>query len=252
MGRIGFMLSVFVLTVRSVAAQTVTLTPSVVELGGNYGQSTTQTLSLTNSTALALSFDLLAQDVVVSGGKRVFVPAGDVPHSIAATAVFSPASVTIPPGESRRVIVTVTVPALTECRAIVAMFRGTTRISKGNSTSTVSLGTLLTFTLSTRHSLAPSDLYVSPQSEARNASFEVAFANDGAEPETPRGIAIILNGAGTIVGKASFQMQRLLPGERLNFRADYAGELRKGSYRVLSTFEFAGQAVTRSAPLVVQ
>jgi len=234
------------------AAQTVSLTPSVIELNGKYGQSTTQTLRMTNATGLALTFVLQAQDVVVVGGKRVFVPAGDVVHSIAATAVFVPRTVTIPAGASRAVSLTVTVPPLAGPRAIVALFKGTTRIIKGKSASTVSLGTLLTFTLSTEHSLAASDLSVSPQSETRNAAFEITFTNDGGEPATPRGVAVILNASGAIIGRATFEPLRVLPGERLTFTAGYPGELKDGTYRVVSTFEFAGKALTRTAQLVVK
>ena len=57
---------------------------------------------------------------------------------------------------------------------------------------------------------------------------------------------------GTIAGKTAFPAQRVLPGERVTFRTEYPGELRSGRYRVLSTFEFAGQALTRTGALVVQ
>ena len=65
--------------------------------------------TMTNATGVPLTFDLVAQDVVVSAGKRSFVAAGDSPHSIAATAVFVPRSVTIPAGQARSVKLTVTV-----------------------------------------------------------------------------------------------------------------------------------------------
>lgn len=206
---------------------------------------------MTNLAAIDLAFDMQAADVVTAGGKRVFVTAGDLPHSIAATAVFSPARVVVPAGQSRSVVVTVTVPPDTTSRAIVALFKGTTDIAGGGPTATVSLGTLMTFTLSEHVEVTPSELVVVPQSNTRNAAFEIAFNNVGVEPVTPKGIAVILNGDGTIAGRVPFSAQRILPGERMTFRSEYPGELRKGSYRVLSTFEFAGQALTRSGSLVV-
>jgi hypothetical protein len=239
-------------SVATAQAQTVTLSPSVVELKGTFAQSTTQTLTMTNRTTLDLGFAMEARDVVTAGGKRVFVAAGDLPHSIAATAVFSPAHVVIPAGTSRSVTVTVTIPPGTRSRAIVALFRGTTTIGVGSKASTVSLGTLMTFTLSDQVAATPSDLIVIPQSDTRNAAFEVAFDNHGSEPVTPKGIAVILRSDGTIAGKVPFTGQRVLPGERVLFHAEYTGELRKGHYRVLSTFEFSGQAVTRPGSLVVE
>src|SRR5215470_9389156 len=89
-------------------AGTLSLSPAVVNLLGEPGESTTQRLVLLNATAVPVSFDLAAEDVVVRGGKRVFVPAGEITGSIAATAVFSRKSVTVKPGESAAVDVTMT------------------------------------------------------------------------------------------------------------------------------------------------
>jgi hypothetical protein len=233
------------------AAQTVSLSPSVIELKGSYRQSTTQTFTMTNTTGLALSFDLQAQDVLVTNGKRIYLPAGELPHSIAATAVFASRTVTIPAGESRSASVTVTVPEATQIRAVVVLFKGTTTIGKGRSASTVSLGALMTFRLSDHSTVVVSDLSVAPQTDSQNASFELAFVNDGTEPVSPRGVAVILNQAGTVVGKATFEPLRVLPGERQMSKATYPGELGKGAYRVVSTFEVGGKPVTKSAQLVV-
>jgi hypothetical protein len=178
--------------------------------------------------------------------------AGDLPYSIAATAVFSQRTVTVPAGRSRSVVVTLTIPPSTECRAVIVLFKGTTPVASRAGTTTVSLGTLMTFTLSDHISLSPSTLLVVPQSDARNAAFEQAFSNDGSEPVVPKGVAVILNDAGRLVGKAAFPSQRLLPGERLLFKTQYAGELRAGQYSVLSTFEFAGHTTTHTGSLVVR
>jgi hypothetical protein len=233
-------------------AQAVSLTPSVIELKGTFGQSTTQALRMTNASSIDLTFELLAQDVVTAGGRRVFVEAGDLPNSIAATAVFSPARLTIPARSSSSVLVTVTVPPGATSRAMIALFKGTTGIARGRTTSTVSLGTLLTFTLSNHHAVSASELWVGPQSESRNAAFEVALNNGGAEPVMPKGIVVILHRDGSLAGKVHFPDQRLLPGERLEYRVEYAGELPRGRYRVLSTFDIAGQTTTRTGSLDVQ
>ncbi len=53
---------------------------------GNFGQGLTQTLTLTNQTARDFAFEMVAEDVIIKDGKRVFVPAGETPNSIAASA----------------------------------------------------------------------------------------------------------------------------------------------------------------------
>jgi hypothetical protein len=60
-----------------------------------------------------------------------------------------------------------------------------------------------------------------------------------------------LNASGSLVGKATFDPQRLLPGERLEFSAEYPGELPAGNYRALCSFQFAGKTITSEAPFEV-
>jgi hypothetical protein len=234
------------------AAQSVSLSPAVVQFRGVPGATSTQTLTLRNGSAVPLAFVLEAQDVVVRGGKRDFVTAGEVAGGVARTAVFSARSVIVPAGEQRSVELTVTVPPSMSQRAMVALFRGTTQVRTGNSTAVVSLGTLLTFNLGDHVSLAPSELRVVPQSASSNASFELALSNDGEEPVVAKGVAVILDSAGAFYGRTSFDTRRLLPGERFIFHAEYPGDLRRGRYRVLSTFEYEGRSLVRSAPLLVK
>src|SRR5690348_995934 len=62
------------------------LSPAVVLARGAFGQSLSQTLTITNDTSNEFTFEMAAQDVIVKEGKRVFVPAGETEHSVATTA----------------------------------------------------------------------------------------------------------------------------------------------------------------------
>jgi hypothetical protein len=55
-----------------------------------------------------------------------------------------------------------------------------------------------------------------------------------------------LNETGTLVGKVSFEEQRLLPGERLLFQAEYPAELKAGRYRVFAAFQYEERVITNS------
>src|SRR5262249_39824378 len=202
---------------------------------GNFGQGLTQTLPLSNLSGLDLAFDLIAEDVIVKDGKRLYVPAGEAPNSIAATAVFSQKTIVIKANSSGSVDVRLTIPAETNIRAIVAMFRGTDKLpsSSGAVGMTASLGALITFTLTDRVKLQPDTIRVSPASDTANMTVAQWISNSGDEPALPEGTAAILNTGGSLVGKATFPAQRLLPGERLEFSADYPTELAPGKYRVL-------------------
>src|ERR1700759_3310816 len=69
------------------AKSTIALAPAVIMMHGQPGQSTTQTLTISNQVNTELRFEIEAQDVIVRDGKRVFVRAGQLPASIAAQVV---------------------------------------------------------------------------------------------------------------------------------------------------------------------
>jgi len=231
----------------------ISLSPAVIMAKGNFGQGLTQTLTLSNQTGRDFAFELIAEDVVVKDGKRIFVPAGETPNSIAATAVFSQKTVLVKPFSSASVDVRLTLPAQTSVRAVVAMFRGTDKLptSSGAVGMTASLGALITFNLTDNVKLQPEAVRVSPASETANMKIAQWISNPGTEPALPEGAAAVVNSSGALVGKATFDPQRLLPGERLEFSAEYPGELPPGNYRVLCSFQFEGKTLTSEASFEV-
>jgi len=241
-----------VLTAGPLCAQSISLSPAVVQLRGAMGQSSTQILTLTNGLKIAMAFDLIAQDVVVRDSARSFVDAGGEANSMAATAVFTPASVLVPPGGSKSVSVTVTARAPATSRAVVALFRGRTRVANGRAATMGSLGALLTFTLSNEIQITAADLAVKPPSATTLLSFSDSLVNTGAEPAIVKGVAAILDSRGHLAGRVTFEATRLLPRERGVMRAEYPGDLAPGRYRALATFEYEGRALTKSTEFMVQ
>src|SRR5258708_34951841 len=106
-------------------APSLTLAPAEVAAHGSFGQSVTSALTMTNTTDATRSFEVVAYDVVVRNGQRVFVPAGAEPRGIAATAVFSRERLTIEPQTAATVVSRFTIPAASDVRAVVVMFRAT-------------------------------------------------------------------------------------------------------------------------------
>jgi hypothetical protein len=231
----------------------ISLSPAVVMAKGNFGQGLTQTLTLSNQTGREFAFELVAEDVVIKDGKRIFVPAGETPDSIAATAVFSQKTVLVKPLSNVSVDVRVTLPPQTGIRAVVAMFRGTDKLptSSGAVGMTASLGTLITFNLSENIKLEQEVAHVTPASASANMMITQFIANKGSEPVLPEGAAAVLDSKGKLVGKAIFGPQRLLPGERIEFVADYPDQLQPGAYRALCSFQFEGKTLTNSTDFKV-
>lgn len=230
----------------------VSLSPAVSMVKCKLGQSYSQTLTLTNQTSQELAFEMMAEDVVVRDGKRVFVAAGETPAGIAATAVFGQKEVVVKPQQSSSVVVTFTVPQETPLRAVVAAFHGSTKISNGGVVKmTASLGTLFTFTASENFRIETSPIVLIPQSATANLGISQTLINTGSEPVVADGVAAVLDQAGAVVGKAAFEQQRLLPGERLPFRAEYSAELKTGHYRLVASFQYEERVITSSIDFTV-
>lgn len=238
------------------AAQTrsLSLSPAVVMTSGQPGQSFTQTLTLHNQTGMTFNFEMVAQDVVVRDGKRVFVGAGEVERSIAATAVFSRRLVQVEPNQRASVDLTVTLPAGTPLRAMVAIFKGTDKITGGSNAlgMTASLGTLITFTTSQNFDLRPEAMQVLPQSDSQALTVTQPLVNAGAEPVIAEGVLAILAPSGALVGKVKFPAQRLLPGEQVPFETEYPSLLPAGHYRALASFQFDSKSITNSSEFDVR
>jgi hypothetical protein len=231
----------------SAAKGTLSVAPSVVMLRGIAGQSSTQTLTITNASLMTLSFVMEAKDVIVRNGERVFVAPGKIAGSVAATAVFSQNTLVVAPGKRMSVDVTFTVPAQPGAHAIVALFHGTTRLKSGSGTlMTASLGTLLTLSLTDNVVAAASPLAVTLPTASSNLAFRQRLVNSGREPLFAKGILAILNGAGNLVAKSVLPSRRLLPGESTDIRAEYGGELAAGHYRALVTYDLANDKSTTS------
>jgi hypothetical protein len=244
--------SLFPATLLHAGTGSIGVAPAVVMLRGTPGQTTTQTLTVTNATTQALSFEMIAKDVVVRNGKRMFVAAGELPGSIAGSATFSQKLVTVAPGQSARVDMTVTIPPQPASRAIVGFFRGTTRLQSNATTMTASVGTLLTFTFSDGAALTASTLSVTPPTPSANLSMHQKLTNSSTEPVVAQGVLAIVNAAGALVGKVSLPSRRLLPGEENEVTAEYGGDLPPATYRALVTYDFQGKSSTSSADFQVK
>ena len=230
----------------------IALSPAVIMVRCKPGQSTTQTLIMVNHTANEVRFTLSTEDVVVREGKRSYSPAGQTANGIAATSVASPAAVVLKAGEEASVQVTLTSPPETAQRAVVTFFRGAVAPAASGAVGLgASLGTLITFNVSSDYQVEAGPLQVSAQTPAANAILSAELRNSGSEPVIPKGVIAILNASGKRVARAPFRPQRLLPGERLIFAATNPVQLAPGPYRTLSSFEFEGKVLTSAGEFTI-
>ncbi len=229
----------------------IALSPAIIMVRCKPGQGTTQTLTVVNHTADEVRFNLETEDVLVREGKRSFSPAGRIANGIASSAVASPASVVVKAGEEASVQVTFTLPPGTAQRAIVTFFRVVVNADKGAIGLGASLGTLITFNVSSDYRVESGPVEASLQTPSANVILSEELRNIGSEPVMPKGVIVILNGSGRRVAKAPFTPQRLLPGERLIFAATNPAQLAPGHYRTVSSFEFEGKVFTSAGEFTI-
>jgi hypothetical protein len=232
-------------------APSITLSPAVIALQAAPGQSTTQGLTVSNQTPGPVAFDLEAYDVIVRDGKRIYVKAGETPGGIAQAVVFSPRTLLLQPGESATVRTTVTVPEKPAVRAVAALCQGKSVIAvNGGVGMTGSLGALITFTLSHQFKLETLPTG-SLKASAENFTITQPLINTGSEPVIPKGTLALVDASGALVGKVQIAPQRLLPGEQLDFKAEYSRPLKPGKYRALISMKDEAGLLTTSSDFVV-
>ncbi len=230
----------------------IALSPAIIMVRAKPGQSTTQTLTIVNHTANEVSFNLATEDVVVRDGRRSYAPAGQIANGIASSSVASPASVVVKAGEEASAQITFTLPPETGQRAVVTFFRGVVAAPGGGAIGMgASLGTLITFNLSSDYQVTPGPVEASLQTPEANVILSEELRNSGSEPVIPKGVVVILNASGKRVAKATINPQRLLPGERLIFTATNPARLAPGHYRTLSSFEFEGKILTSAGEFTI-
>lgn len=240
-----FSLAALVLAAVTAASSHLTLTPSTVEAHGTFGQSMIQALTLDNATPNTFDYRMEAEDVVVRNGKRVFVRAGELPNSIAATAVYSRNSGSVAPQTTETVSVRLTVPDRTAIRAVVITFRSHSAVAaQGGASLTGSLGALLTFTLTSDTTLEGDSVHVHAPTSTENLQVEQTLRNTGSEPLVPSGVAAFIASDGKLAAKIPFAEARLLPGEHAQFHSEYPGKLERGRYRVVCTFSYDGKTLS--------
>jgi hypothetical protein len=235
-----------------VSRASIALSPAIIMVRGKPGQSTTQVLTIVNHTVNELHFNVVTEDVVVRDGRRSYSPAGQVANGIASSSIASPSSVAVKAGAEASVRVTLTLPATTEQRAVVTFFRGDVVPSRNGAIGmSSSLGTLITFNMSSDYQVEAGPLQTSIQTPAANLVLSEELRNVGSEPVMPKGAIVVLDAAGKRVAKTAFISQRLLPGERLTFAAISPAQLAPGNYRTSSSFELEGKVLTSAGEFTI-
>jgi hypothetical protein len=189
---------------------------------------------------------LEALDVVIRDEKRVFVPAGQTEGGIARSAIFDRSTIEWNPGQAGQVRVTLSVPEQPTVRAVVALFYRQTAIP-GNGSLMVrgSLGTLITYNLSSDVAVAVDKPAVTPQTETSNLSVSQGLKNTGSEPVVPHGTLAILDDRWTTFSPSPLRWAMANP-KRLASRCRRFGLWREQCNHTMPPKESTSQSQTQS------
>lgn len=229
----------------------ITVSPAALSLKGPAGNATTQTFRVLNLTDSVYEFSVDVSDVRVENGNRVFIPAEEDAMSLASMSTVSVKHFELKAGEQQTVPVTFVLPSRTALRAVAVFFRGLPVQPNPGPKIRLNLGVVVDFSTTDDVDLQVSTPKVSQQTAIANTVITEELANSGPEPAIIRGVAVILDASGQMIGKAAFDQKRLLPGERNVLRAEYARALSSGQYRVLCSLEYAGRTVTKTTELSI-
>jgi len=125
-----------------------TLAPAVAIIQCHPGETFSRSFTFYNPSSRELTFEAVAQDVVLHDGRVSFVRAGSILNGMAATAVFAERFFNVKPRQSRSISVSLTAHPQTTSQGVLIQFRGTDRVAV-NSTLGIAptLGTLLLVSL---------------------------------------------------------------------------------------------------------
>jgi len=102
------------------------------------------------------------------------------------------------------------------------------------------------------HRRTSATVNVHPPTATSNLAVTQQLINSGPEPFVATGMLAIVSGKGILLGRTPVPARRLLPGERTDVRAEYAGDLAPGHYRALMTYQLAATSVTSAAEFDVR
>jgi hypothetical protein len=233
-----------------VQAQSLGLTPALVEAKVKRGATYTADFSLSNNTSTRLSFRASTGDYWYDEhGARITGLPGTLPRSASLWVQFSPAEFVIEANSSATVKAVITVPAAAHGSYYTSpIFEGepTDAAAALQISGTIKASVairfrgllLLTTEDAADYNVLVADGSATPPTAAAPLEIQLGVRNAGTAHAHLRGIFAILNASENLAGRGRFEEKSFLPGQRGTLRALWAGELAPGQYRAVVTITY--------------
>jgi hypothetical protein len=231
-------------------AQSLGLTPALVEAKVKRGATYTAAFSRGNNTSTRLRFRASTSDYWYDEhNSRITGLPGTLPRSASLWVQFSPVEFIIEANSSTTVKAIITVPSAANGSYYTSpIFEGeptdapTASRNSGTLTASVAIRfrglLLLTTEDAADYNVEVMDGSATPPTAATPLEIQLGVRNNGTAHARLRGIFAILNASEHLAGRGRFEEKSFLPGQRGTFRAQWAGELAPGQYRAIVTLTY--------------
>jgi len=239
----------------SVSAQSLGLTPAMMDATVKRGATYTNTFTLSNGTNTRLRVRCSVSDYWYNeNNQRISGRAGSLPRSASTWVQFTPAEFIIEPHSSGSVNAVITVPPGATGGYYTAP---TFETENADASALAPDGTaqanlkirfqgllLLTTQDATEYNVEIMAGQISPPTAASPLEMSLDVRNRSTAHARVHGSFALLDASGKLAGRGKIEQKRYMPGQRASFGTSWAGELVPGHYTALITLSYdrAGMA----------
>lgn len=251
-------------TGNSVSAQSLGLTPAIMDATVKPGATYTNTFTLSNGTSTRLRVICSVTDYWYDEhNQRMNGRAGTLPRSASTWVQFTPSEFIIEPHSSGSVNAVVTVPPgaaggyytaptfETEYADASALALPPEGATQANLKIRFQGLLLLTTEKTAEYNVEIMGGQVSPPTASSPLEMGLDVHNRSTTHARVRGVFALLDGSGKLAGRGKIEEKRYMPGQRDSFKTVWAGELAPGRYTALITLSY-GRAGMTSATLIYE
>jgi hypothetical protein len=239
----------------SVRAQSLGLTPAMMDATVKRGASYTNTFTLSNGTGTRLRVRCSVTDYWYDEhNQRVTGRAGSLPRSASSWVQFTPSEFIIEPHSSGSVNAVITVPQGANGGYYTSP---TFETENADAAPPAAAGTmqasikirfqgllLLTTEDATEYNVEIMAGQISPPTDSSPLKMSLDVRNRSTAHARVHGVFAVLDASGKLAGHGEIEERRYMPGQRDFFKTDWAGELRPGRYTALVTLTYARAGMT--------
>ena len=239
----------------SVGAQSLGLTPAMMDATVKRGATYSNTFTLSNGTGTRLRVSCSVTDYWYDEhNQRVTGRAGTLPRSASTWVQFTPTEFIIEPHSSGSVNAVITVPQGATGGYYTAP---TFETENADASPLPAAGTaqanlkirfqgllLLTAEDTTEYNVEIMAGQISPPTASSPLKMSLDVRNRSTAHARVRGVFAVLDASGKLAGHGEIEEKRYMPGQRDAFKTDWAGELAPGRYTALITLSYARAGMT--------